>query len=49
MRDKALAAILRAMENARAVYETDRNPFDAGRYEGLKEAVELFESITKGA
>ena len=41
--------IAEAMETARSAYEASRSDYDAGRYEGLKEALEILEQAPRSA
>jgi hypothetical protein len=47
--------LVMALDNARAVYEADRDAgststaFDSGRYDGLKEALQILDSIAGDA
>lgn len=41
--EKAYKQIAAALETAKQAYAESRKEYDAGRYEGLKEAVELLD------
>jgi len=43
--ERLQARLAAAMADVRQVYEADRNDYDAGRYEGLKEAVAIIEAV----
>ena len=42
------ARLEEAMDTARRVYQTGHDRYDAGRYEGLKQALELLDSAERG-
>ena len=50
--DKLRERLVMAFDNARAVYEIDKGKsieaFNSGRYDGLKEALQILDSVADG-